>query len=53
MLACPACRRLVHATRLATLAADLPPQGDARAFRTMAGLVVVLSAIAWVAGHAS
>jgi Zn-dependent protease len=31
------------------LRADLPPQGDARAFRSFAGLVVVLAAIAWVA----
>jgi Zn-dependent protease len=29
--------------------ADLPPQGDARAFRTFAALVVVLSAMGWVA----
>jgi Zn-dependent protease len=31
------------------LRADLPPQGDARAFRSFAGLVVVLAALAWVA----
>jgi Zn-dependent protease len=31
------------------LRADLPAQGDARAFRSFAGLVVVLSALAWVA----
>jgi Zn-dependent protease len=28
---------------------DLPPEGDARAFRTFAGLVVALPAIAWIA----
>jgi len=32
---------------------DLPPEGDARAFRTFAGLLVALSAIAWAAGKAA
>ena len=34
------------------LRSDLPPEGDQRAFRTMAGLLVGLGAIAWAAGHA-
>ncbi|TKD01544.1 site-2 protease family protein [Polyangium fumosum] len=32
---------------------DLPAEGDSRAFRTFAGLVVALSAIAWAAGKAA
>jgi Zn-dependent protease len=35
------------------LRSDLPPEGDSRAFRTMAALLVVLPVIAWVAGRAA
>ena len=35
------------------LKSNLPAEGDSRAFRTFAGLIVVLTAIAWAAGRAA